>query len=70
MLMWIPRQWLFNNSLWQKHMDAGDLADWLLNGAISASGLSGPLDMFNQMLDVDPLHHRPGTTRPKAPTWG
>jgi hypothetical protein len=49
-LMWIPRQYLFNNSLWQKHEDAGDVEDWLLNGAISASGLAGPLDMFNQML--------------------
>ena len=47
-LMWVPRQYMFNHALWQKHEDAGDLWDWLRDGTLSASGLMGPLDMLNQ----------------------
>lgn len=36
---------------WQKHEAAGDLHDWLLDQAISRSGLNGPLDPLSQAMN-------------------
>ena len=36
---------------WQKHEDAGDLHDWLLDQSISRSGLNGPLDPISQAMN-------------------
>jgi hypothetical protein len=42
---------------WQKHEDAGDLHDWLLDQAISRSGLNGPLDNLSQAMNGLQYNH-------------
>src|SRR6185437_4919533 len=44
----VARDWLYNGDQWTKHREAGDLGSWLINRAMSASGLGGTLDNVAQ----------------------
>jgi hypothetical protein len=42
------RAYLTDQASWEKHEEAGDLHDWLLNSAIARTGAGGPLDAVAQ----------------------
>ncbi len=42
------RAYLTDQGSWQRHEDAGDLHDWLMNSAIARTGAGGPLDAVAQ----------------------
>ena len=49
-LLYAVRTYFLAHQVWQKHAEAGDLLSWLASGAISQSGIAGPLDIIFQGL--------------------